>query len=255
MLFFRNLWKTVVLFGLNVAAYFAVRYVMTVFKPFLYMPNSQYFYNANVLLFFMTLFVVVYYFRSENFRQERLLTRQNESLADSLEHLQNTQTQLVQQEKLASLGAVTAGIAHEIQNPLDFVDNFAKVGLELVQELREGLAHEALSEHGKQTLTHLLDDLAQTQQKVNEHADRAGSIVKSILPHSRASSGERQPPQPNPRPAPAATALYQRHRGLRRRRGDFVRRRRLCPRRRAGSQNNGRRHHLDERAATGAVVV
>ena len=67
--------------------------------------------------------------------------RQNESLVQSLEHLRTTQRQLVQREKLASLGALTAGIAHEIQNTLNFVDSFAEVGLELVQELREGLNH------------------------------------------------------------------------------------------------------------------
>ncbi|MFC7668981.1 hypothetical protein ACFQT0_17705 [Hymenobacter humi] len=137
MLFFRNFWKIFVLFCVNVAAFFAVRHGMTVIEPFLYVPNSQYFYKANVLLCFLTLFVVVYYFRLENFRQEQMLTEKNETLERSLENLQNTQTRLVQQEKLASLGALTAGIAHEIQNPLNFVDNFSEVGLELVQELRD----------------------------------------------------------------------------------------------------------------------
>jgi signal transduction histidine kinase len=193
MLFFRNIWKIVLLFLLNVAAYFAVREAMVVVRPFLYVADSQYFYNVNLLLFFLTLFVVVYFFRSENFRQERLLTHQNESLAESIDHLQTTQTQLVQQEKLASLGALTAGIAHEIQNPLNFVDNFSEVSIELLAELRENLGHETLSESGKQAVTHLLDDLTQSQQKVNEHADRASRIVKSMLQHSRASSGERQP--------------------------------------------------------------
>ncbi|HEX8330078.1 MAG TPA: ATP-binding protein [Hymenobacter sp.] len=193
MLFFRNIWKIVGLFLLNVAAYFAVREAMGVVRPFLYVADSQYFYNVNVLLFFLTLFVVVYFFRSENFRQERLLTHQNESLAESIEHLQTTQTQLVQQEKLASLGALTAGIAHEIQNPLNFVGNFAELGVELLQELRETLANEPLPESTKQALSHLLDDLTQSQQKVHEHANRASRIVKSMLQHTRASSGERQP--------------------------------------------------------------
>ncbi|HEX8503847.1 MAG TPA: ATP-binding protein, partial [Hymenobacter sp.] len=193
MLFFRNFWKILGLFLLNVAAYFAVREAMSIVRPFLYVPDSQYFYNVNLLLFFVTLFVVVYFFRTENFRQERLLTLQNKTLAQSIEHLQTTQSQLVQQEKLASLGALTAGIAHEIQNPLNFVDNFSEVGLELVTELREALAQEPLSASGKQALTQVLDDLTQTQQKVNEHADRASRIVKSMLLHSRANSGERQP--------------------------------------------------------------
>ncbi|QDA61587.1 sensor histidine kinase [Hymenobacter jejuensis] len=191
MLFFRNFWKIAFLFSVNVAAYFAVRHAMTFIKPFLYVADSAYFYNVNVLLFFMTLFFVVYYFRSENLGQEALLMRQNESLAFSLEELQATQAQLIQQEKLASLGALTAGIAHEIQNPLNFVDNFAEVGVELVEELRQELAHEQLSEKGREAVTFLLNDLTQTQKKVNEHADRAGSIVKSMLLHSRTSGGER----------------------------------------------------------------
>ncbi|SHI37863.1 His Kinase A (phospho-acceptor) domain-containing protein [Hymenobacter daecheongensis DSM 21074] len=193
MLFFRSFWKIALLFGVNVGAYFAVRYAMTVVEPFLYMPDSVYFYNVNVSLFFMTLFLVVYYFRAENFHQEELLTRQNESLAQSLEHLQTTQVQLVQQEKLASLGALTAGIAHEIQNPLNFVDNFSEVGVELVQELRDELRPEQLPEKKKEAVARLLDDLTQSQTKVNEHASRASNIVKDMLQHSRPSTGKRQP--------------------------------------------------------------
>ena len=193
MLFFRRFWKVALLFAVNMGAYFAVRHAMAAVKPFLYVPNTLYFYNVNLVLFFMTLFFVVHYFRSENFRQEKLLTLQNESLEKSLAHLRNTQTQLVQQEKLASLGALTAGIAHEIQNPLNFVDNFAEVGIELVEELRTELAQEPLSEKGKLSVGRLLGDLALSQQKVNEHADRASSIVKAMLLHSRPSTEERQP--------------------------------------------------------------
>ncbi|MBF9239558.1 histidine kinase [Hymenobacter sp. BT683] len=193
MLFFRNFWKISVLFALNVAAFFLVRQAMAFVEPFLYVEDSVYFYNTNLFLCFVALFVVVYYFREENFRQEWLLLQKNDTLAQSLEHLQNTQAQLVQQEKLASLGALTAGIAHEIQNPLNFVDNFSEVSVELVAELRDVLEHETVSEQGKQALGHLLDDLVQSQQKVNEHADRAGRIVKNMLQHSRTSTGERQP--------------------------------------------------------------
>ncbi|WP_139923531.1 sensor histidine kinase [Hymenobacter sp. DG01] len=193
MLFFRTFWKLAFLFLVNVAAYFAVRYAMTVVTFSLYVPGSAYFYNINVALCFLTLFLVVYYFRSENLQQETLLSRQNESLAQSLQHLRTTQAQLVQQEKLASLGALTAGIAHEIQNPLNFVDNFSEVGLEMVQELREALATETLSKEAQQNVVLLLDDLTQSQQKVHEHADRAGSIVRAMLQHSRAGTGQRQP--------------------------------------------------------------
>ncbi|RPD45070.1 two-component sensor histidine kinase [Hymenobacter sediminis] len=192
MLFFRALWKVAFLFVVNVVAYFAVRYAMTVVTFSLYVPGSVYFYNVNVALCFLTLFLVVFYFRSENLQQEALLTRQNASLTDSLQHLRTTQAQLVQQEKLASLGALTAGIAHEIQNPLNFVNNFSEVGLEMVQELREALATEKLSAEAQQNVALLLDDLAQSQQKVHQHAERAGSIVRAMLLHSRASTGQRQ---------------------------------------------------------------
>lgn len=193
MLFFRTFWKLLFLFLVNLGAYFAVRYAMTVVTFSLYVPGSAYFYNVNVALCFLTLFLVVFYFRSENLQQEALLTRQNESLAQSLQHLRTTQAQLVQQEKLASLGALTAGIAHEIQNPLNFVGNFSEVGLEMVQELREALAPETLSAEGRQGVQQLLDDLTQSQQKVHQHAGRAGTIVRSMLQHSRASTGQRQP--------------------------------------------------------------
>ncbi|SNR91272.1 sensor histidine kinase [Hymenobacter mucosus] len=193
MLFFRTFWKLAFLFLVNVAAYFAVRYAMTVVTFSLYAPGSIYFYNINVALCFLTLFLVVYYFRSENLQQETLLTRQNDSLAQSLHHLRTTQAQLVQQEKMASLGALTAGIAHEIQNPLNFVANFSEVGQEMVQELREALTTETLSPGGQVVVQQLLDDLAQSQAKVRQHADRAGGIVRSMLHHSRTSTGGRQP--------------------------------------------------------------
>ncbi|TGD82604.1 sensor histidine kinase [Hymenobacter wooponensis] len=193
MLFFRTFWKLALLFLLNLGAYFGVRHAMQTVNLHLYVPDGLYFYNVNVVLFFLTLFLVVYYFRIENFRQEMLLTHQNETLAQSLEHLQATQAQLVQQEKLASLGALTAGIAHEIQNPLNFVNNFSEVGLELVAELRETLAQENLSADDRAAALLVLQDLAQSQQKVHEHAHRAGNIVQAMLQHSRASTGQRQP--------------------------------------------------------------
>jgi signal transduction histidine kinase len=193
MLFFRTFWKLACLFLINLGAYFGVRYAMQTTDLHLYAPNSAHFYNVNVVLFFLTLFLVVYYFRIENFRQEQLLTQQNESLVQSLAHLQATQAQLVQQEKLASLGALTAGIAHEIQNPLNFVNNFSEVGLELVEELRETLTKENVSMEERSAALVVLQDLAQSQQKVHEHAHRAGTIVQAMLQHSRASTGQRQP--------------------------------------------------------------
>jgi signal transduction histidine kinase len=117
------------------------------------------------------------------------LSHQKEELQSTLEHLKATQTQLIQSEKMASLGELTAGIAHEIQNPLNFVNNFSEVSQELVEELRQ--------EHNKpepdtDLEADLLNDLNQNLEKIHHHGKRADSIVKGMLQHSRASSGEKQ---------------------------------------------------------------
>ena len=115
-----------------------------------------------------------------------------QELRESLHHLRTTQTQLIQREKMASLGELTAGIAHEIQNPLNFVTNFADVGTELCQEAQALLPSTALPPAEKAELTDLLHDLARNQAKVVEHGRRAAGIVKSMLEHSRSSTGQRQ---------------------------------------------------------------
>lgn len=109
----------------------------------------------------------------------------------SLNRLRATQDQLVLKEKLASLGELTAGIAHEIQNPLNFVNNFSELNIELIKELQE----ERNKENGtrdEELENELLDDLAQNQEKINHHGKRASSIVKGMLEHSRAGTGERR---------------------------------------------------------------
>lgn len=118
------------------------------------------------------------------------LTRQAEELRGALTELRATQAQLVQSEKMASLGELTAGIAHEIQNPLNFVNNFADVSVELLDELREEQARPA-RDPGLET--DLLADIAQNLHKIHHHGQRAASIVKGMLEHSRVSSGERRP--------------------------------------------------------------
>ncbi|WP_310392334.1 ATP-binding protein [Hymenobacter sp.] len=118
------------------------------------------------------------------------LTRQAEELRTALTELRTTQAQLVQAEKMASLGELTAGIAHEIQNPLNFVNNFADVSVEILGELREEQAR-AARDAGLEA--ELLDDIAQNLQKIHHHGQRAASIVKGMLEHSRASAGDRQP--------------------------------------------------------------
>jgi signal transduction histidine kinase/ligand-binding sensor domain-containing protein len=115
-------------------------------------------------------------------------------LNSTLENLSSTQEQLVAQQKLASLGALTAGIAHEIKNPLNFVNNFAELSLELLKELREELCRNGSSEMQTllETVESLLSDLEQNAKKINEHGKRADSIVRSMLQHSRGRTGDRQ---------------------------------------------------------------
>ncbi|GAA4039581.1 hypothetical protein GCM10022409_26590 [Hymenobacter glaciei] len=118
------------------------------------------------------------------------LTTQAEELRGALTELRATQAQLVQSEKMASLGELTAGIAHEIQNPLNFVNNFAEVSAELVTELEE---ERVRPERDPGLEDELLADLKQNLLKITQHGGRAASIVRGMLEHSRTSSGERTP--------------------------------------------------------------
>ena len=134
---------------------------------------------------------------AQNVELERLvmertaaLTQQADELRSTLAELKATQAQLVQSEKMASLGELTAGIAHEIQNPLNFVNNFADVSVEMLGELRE---EQARPQRDPGLEADLLNDINQNLQKIHYHGQRAASIVKGMLEHSRASTGERQP--------------------------------------------------------------
>jgi len=120
------------------------------------------------------------------------LTLQKEELQKAIDELKSTQNQLVQSEKMASLGELTAGIAHEIQNPLNFVNNFSEVSVELCQELEEEIDKTDLSDSDKEYIKEIIGDLSQNQQKITHHGKRADSIVKGMLQHSRASSGEKE---------------------------------------------------------------
>ncbi len=118
---------------------------------------------------------------------------QKEKLQTTLDDLKATQNQLVHKEKMASLGELTAGIAHEIQNPLNFVNNFSELGQELCQEVQEEVRQLSVPPGEKKNLQELVSDLSQNQKKVLLHGQRADAIVKGMLEHSRASTGDKHP--------------------------------------------------------------
>jgi signal transduction histidine kinase len=120
-------------------------------------------------------------------KQKQETDMQKAKVEQTLEELKTTQSQLIQSEKMASLGELTAGIAHEIQNPLNFVNNFSEVSNELIDELNE-----ELNKGGIEEAKAIGNDIKQNLEKINLHGKRADSIVKGMLQHSRASSGQKE---------------------------------------------------------------
>jgi signal transduction histidine kinase len=127
--------------------------------------------------------------------RDKELTQKNLDLEDTLQKLQKAQQTLVTQEKMASLGSLTAGLAHEIRNPLNFVTNFAGLSVEQVTELRGILsgARDKLGRDLDHDISELLDDIQSNSSKIKEHGDRANSIITGMLLHSRGVPGNRQP--------------------------------------------------------------
>ena len=121
------------------------------------------------------------------------LSEQKEALLKTLNDLRSAQHQLVQREKMASLGELTAGIAHEIQNPLNFVNNFSEVNTELLAEIKEQLANENLTVLGKDNIDSIVKSVTENLEKINQHGRRADAIVKGMLLHSRTNSGDKEP--------------------------------------------------------------
>ncbi len=128
----------------------------------------------------------------ENVRLFESVEARTRELAASLENLRTTQDRLVQTQKLASLGQLTAGIAHEIKNPLNFVNNFSGVSAELIDELRDTLKG-PLDDKARAEINELTDTLRGNLDKVMQHGKRADAIVKNMLLHSREGSGEHRP--------------------------------------------------------------
>jgi signal transduction histidine kinase len=129
----------------------------------------------------------------ENARLFDEVQARTRELSLSLDELRTAQDRLVQTEKLASLGQLTAGIAHEIKNPLNFVNNFSALSGELIDELKEVLGSAALDDKVREEIDELTHILKGNLEKVVQHGKRADSIVKNMLLHSREGSGERRP--------------------------------------------------------------
>ncbi len=143
---------------------------------------------AGALLSALLVSLILYRNNKNRQKANRILEKQKERIQETLTELKSTQSQLIQSEKMASLGELTAGIAHEIQNPLNFVNNFSEVSNELIDEMLDEIDHKDFEE-----VKTIAKDVKQNLDKINHHGKRADAIVKGMLQHSRSSDGKKEP--------------------------------------------------------------
>ncbi|HLK29589.1 MAG TPA: ATP-binding protein [Puia sp.] len=195
LLFFKSTRVVISYFFANFLFFISAKYIFNhVNAIFFYGDQASSFYYANHIIMFILVFMIVFYFRSENIRQEKLLEKRNRNLSDeklkvesALSDLRSAQAQLIQSEKMASLGELTAGIAHEIQNPLNFVNNFSELNAELMEELEQ----EAKKNNFHEVIS-IAKDVKENHAKINHHGKRADAIVKGMLQHSRTTAGSKE---------------------------------------------------------------
>jgi signal transduction histidine kinase len=153
-----------------------------------YRNRIQIYVLVTALMVFFVIGVLLWRNTRQKQKANALLEQKNLQIENTLQNLKATQAQLIQSEKMASLGELTAGIAHEIQNPLNFVNNFSETNVELLIELKE-----EISKGNLQEVNAIASDVIKNEQKINQHGKRAENIVKGMLEHSRTSKGEKQP--------------------------------------------------------------